>query len=114
MLVSVAGELNITQRVVTNSPGMSTVRVMFDPATTTGYSNGVFTYTGNPIAGFDISYIDETGVSRQIAANDVVYCDAGGNELGYMPSEIGTYTVKISDNYDINGVTEFTFMIQKK
>ena len=111
MLVPINGELTITKRVVTNSPGMPVVTVRFEPATTTGYFNGVFTYTGSAIAGFKIYYTDENGANIQIAANDIVYCDSAGNELGYIPSAVGNYIVRISDNYEINGETSFEFRI---
>lgn len=111
MLVPINGELTITKRVVTNSPGMPVVTVRFEPATTTGYFNGVFTYTGYAIAGFKIYYTDENGANIQIAANDIVYCDSAGNELGYIPYAVGNYIVRISDNYEINGETSFEFRI---
>lgn len=111
LLIPVKGSLNITKRVVNNSSGQQTVTVTFRPLSTTHYHDGVFTYTGEPIAGFEITYIDETGATVIVNARDVVYYDGDGNRLESPPTERDDYEVRISDNYSINGSYRFSFSI---
>ncbi len=68
-------------------------------------------YTGAPIQAFSASYKDESGYTVVIEQKDILYYDEDGNLVDGLPTAIGEYEVRISDNYSFQGIYTRTFEI---
>ena len=104
--------LTIYPKTATTSANGSVINVEFIPPIGYNGTTNTIDYTGSSINAFTAKYTDQNGFTIIIDEKDILYYDEEGNLLTERPKEVGTYVVKISDNYSFQGISAKVFAIK--